>query len=44
MANERQRPINQQLRTSLLFEPRRVLIAIGRAASLRDAVRGGDVP
>jgi hypothetical protein len=44
MANQRQRPVNQQLRTSLLFEPCQLLVAISRARSLRDAARSGDTP
>jgi len=44
MANQRQRPVNQQLRTSLLFEPCQLLVAISRARSLCDVVRSGDAP
>jgi hypothetical protein len=44
MANERQRPINQQLRTSLFFEQCQLLIAISRTTSLPDAARSGDAP
>jgi hypothetical protein len=44
MANQRQRPVNQQLCTSLLFEPSQLLAAISRARSLCDVVRSGDAP
>jgi hypothetical protein len=42
MANERQRSINQGMRTSFLVESRPLLIAISRVWSLHDAVLGGD--
>jgi hypothetical protein len=44
MANQRLRPVNQQLRTSLLFEPCQLLVAISGARSLCDVVRSGDAP
>jgi hypothetical protein len=39
MANQRLRPVNQQLRTSLLFGPCQLPVAISRARSLCDVVR-----
>jgi hypothetical protein len=44
MANQRLRPVDQQLRTSLLFESCLLLVAIKRARSLCDVVRSGDAP
>jgi hypothetical protein len=44
MANQRQHPVNQQLCTSLLFEPCQLLVAISRARSSCDVVRSGDAP
>jgi hypothetical protein len=44
MANQRPRPVNQQLLTLLLFEPCLLLVAIIRARNLCDVVRSGDAP
>jgi hypothetical protein len=44
MANQRQRPVNQRLLTSLLFEPCQLRVTISRARSLCDGVHSGDAP